>query len=145
MGMEVPVGNGRQYLGRIEIDGLPSKDLAGNTRCVHFVYQRAFDKLKIDAQWAIKKARIKKAQNRVETKVTFVVPNNRRLDEDNMMFGLKAVWDALVECTIIPDDCWRHLTHGRPTFVIARRRKHPKVVIDFWEGESLVQEGKDAD
>ena len=137
--MEGPVRE-RQYLGRIELDGLPGKNLAGNTRCDHFTYQREFDALKTDAYWAMKKAKITKAQDRIETQVTFVVPNDRRLDEDNMMFGLKAVWDALVEYKAIPDDCWKNLTHGRPSFVIARQRKRAKVVIDFWEGEPLNQE-----
>jgi len=140
MAMEVPVENGRDYLGRIELEGLPGKDLAGNTRCDHFTYQRAFDSMKTDAYWAMKKAKIKKAQDRVETQVTFVVPDNRRIDEDNMMFGLKAVWDALVEMGIIPDDCWKHLTHGRPSFIVTRTRKRPKVVVDFWEGEPLERE-----
>lgn len=40
----------------------------------------------------------------VRAEVTFVLPNRRRRDPDNLMASLKAAWDGLVDAGLLVDD-----------------------------------------
>ena len=40
----------------------------------------------------------------VTADVVFIVPDNRRRDEDNLLASLKAAWDELVSIKLLADD-----------------------------------------
>ena len=95
---------------RIEIPGLPPKELSPNAR-IHFIvkaqhtaHYRAFVKMcawewkhnGYDGKWEI--------PDKAKVDVTFVVPDKRRRDKTNLASAFKAGLDGIVDAGIVKDD-----------------------------------------
>lgn len=85
---------------------LPPSQIRGNNRSHHFVYNKHFQSYKNSAIGnlleAINMKDLKFPYKKVLIVYTFM--NNRLIDIDNFIYGMKAVQDALSDIRIIKDD-----------------------------------------
>ncbi len=65
--------------------------------------------------------------------LTFIFPQFRERDEDNLRAMFKPGQDALVQAQLIPDDTPEHLVMGSINILIDRRRS-PGTIIELEEG-----------
>jgi len=61
---------------------------------------------------------------------TYILPNNRRRDTDNLQSANKSGRDALVRCGILKDDDHKHLTLLRPLIEVDPKRG-PMTVLEI--------------
>jgi crossover junction endodeoxyribonuclease RusA len=59
-------------------------------------------------------------QERVEVTLTWIVPNDRKRDEDNVVPTLKALCDGLVDAGVVPDDTRRYMVKNMPVIRVER-------------------------
>ena len=65
-------------------------------------------------------------------KITYHFGNNRQIDTDNLLIGMKKFVDGLTAQGILVDDSPDHLTYGEPTFTLLRRgdKSYVRVVLE---------------
>jgi len=101
----------RAVMLRIELPGLPPKELSPNAR-VH--WRKKADETKLyrcDTGWRAIFAKDGKdwlAPDMAKVDVTFVVPDKRRRDKTNLAASFKAALDGLVDAGVIKDDSHDH-------------------------------------
>ena len=85
---------------------LPPSEIRGNNRSHHYVYNNSFQNYLNTAVGLILESINMKRFNIPYTKsiVVYTFMNNRSIDLDNFIYGMKAVQDALVHMDIIADD-----------------------------------------
>ena len=85
---------------------MPPSAIRGNNRSHHYVYNKVFQQYLNDATGLILESmnmkRLDIPYKRCVVSYTFM--NNRSIDLDNFIYGMKAVQDALVRMGIIVDD-----------------------------------------
>jgi Holliday junction resolvase RusA-like endonuclease len=85
---------------------LPPSEIRGNNRSHYYVYNNSFQNYLNVAVGLILESINMKRFNIPYTKgiVVYTFMNNRSIDLDNFIYGMKAVQDALVHMDIIADD-----------------------------------------
>lgn len=110
---------------------LPPRELNPNAR-IHWARKARAVKAYRHIAWAharnAKRPRSHRWE-RADVRVTFLLPDARRRDPDNLMAAMKAAWDGFVDACLLADDCGLIL---HPP-VLAIDRKHPRVVVDITE------------
>ena len=66
----------------------------------------------------------------VKATVTFVVPDKRRRDTDNLMAALKPLWDGLRDARVLVDDSHEHLRHGEPSVRVEKGQRYVLVTLE---------------
>ena len=102
---------------RIEIPGLPPAECSPNARVHWAVKAKAARQYGTDVFYLAVDAR-NRSENPAEwqnldnarVSVTFMLPDNRRRDLDNLIASFKSGLDALVRCGILLDDSAGHVT-----------------------------------
>ena len=102
---------------RIEIPGLPPAECSPNAR-VHWAvkakaakqYGTTVSYVAVDAKNRSKNPAQWQDLDGARVSVTFMLPNNRRRDLDNLIASFKSALDALVRCGILLDDSAGHVT-----------------------------------
>jgi hypothetical protein len=102
---------------RIEIPGLPPSACSPNSRHHWAVKARAANSWgemcfykAVDARNRTGEPMKWKNLDGAKVRVTFVLPNKRRRDLDNLVAAFKSGLDALVRCGILIDDSAGHVT-----------------------------------
>lgn len=127
---------------RIEVSQLPPEECSPNSRA-HWsekykaarVYQEVVFYHTVDIRnrlerlpWCLGFPPFTKAQ----LTLTFVFPQLRKRDEDNLRAMFKPGQDALVQAELIPDDSPGHLVMG-PLNIVIDKQEAPKTIIDLEE------------
>jgi Holliday junction resolvase RusA-like endonuclease len=63
----------------------------------------------------------------VTADVTFVVPDRRRRDMDNLLAMLKPAWDGLVDAGLLVDDSAEMLRLGAPKMRVEKGQQYVEV------------------
>lgn len=121
---------------------LPPKELSPNAR-VHWRAKHNHTKAyRRDCGWTAKGALLEwEAEHHATTAmfplrapvtahVTFVVPDKRRRDLDNLSASMKAAWDGIVDAGVLVDDSSEHLQHAAPELVVERGTREVRVVLE---------------
>ena len=126
---------------------LPPKELSPNYRARHWAQvSTAKAAYRRDCGWTAKGAMFAAAARAAETTppppmvnfplaapvtahVTFVVPDKRRRDLDNLSASMKAAWDGIVDAGVLVDDSSEHLKHAAPELVVERGTREVRVVL----------------
>ena len=66
----------------------------------------------------------------VHARVTFVVPDRRRRDADNLAASLKSMWDALVDAHVLADDSADKLTIEAPVIRYEKGQRYIEVTLE---------------
>ena len=83
--------------------------LSLNDRQHHHVKAKAYAQAVEDARWAIRRDRPRVDSLPVAVGLHWRIPDKRRRDPDNLAGTLKAVLDALVAESVLPDDGWQYV------------------------------------
>lgn len=83
----------------------PKPPLSQNDRQQHMVKAREVARVKDEARWAIRAAKVTPIVG-AEVTLHYRVPDRRRRDADNLAVVLKVCQDALVLEGVLPDDSW---------------------------------------
>ena len=128
---------------RITIPGLPPVALRGNnwtaTNGQRWARRRSAVDWGTAAHYAIVDARNRSgcpqkwiALESVTIRVMFVLPDNRRIDTDNLEGqAMKPVWDAMVRCNMITDDRWQVIRER--TYTARIDKAGPMTVVEVKE------------
>jgi Holliday junction resolvase RusA-like endonuclease len=116
---------------KFEMD-LPPQQIRGNNRSHHFSYNKHFQAYLQSAIGNILEAINMKNLNIPYSKtiVVYTFMNNRSIDIDNFIYGMKAVQDALTQTNIIDDD--DALTISPIAKFVKCPIKQRKVLIEVW-------------
>jgi len=100
----------------IAIPGLPPKECSPNARVHWAVKMRSSRDWASSAFYCAVDARNRTGEpekwrnlDNAKVSVTFVLPNNRRRDVDNLISAFKSGLDSLVRCGILRDDDFKHI------------------------------------
>ena len=61
--------------------------------------------------------------------VTFVVPDHRRRDVDNLLAALKPCWDGLVDAGVLADDSHDKLRMGAPVVRVEKGQRYVEIEL----------------
>ena len=111
---------------------LPPQQIRGNNRSHHFIYNKYFQSYLHSAIGNIVEAINMKTLDIPYNKtiVVYTFMNNRSIDIDNFIYGMKAVQDALTQTNIIDDD--DALTISPIGKFVKCPIKDRKVLIEVW-------------
>ena len=118
---------------------LPPSQIRGNNRSHHFIYNKHFQNYKNNAIGNVLEAINLKGYEFPYKKVLIVYTfmNNRLIDIDNFIYGMKAVQDALSDIRIIKDD--DALTISPIGKFVKCPVKDRKVLIEIWNIENYAK------
>ena len=115
----------------------PPPELSPNVKKHHMVKARAVRQYRwecnLDARnqafgdW---KGPVSPLTSPVKATVTFVVPDKRRRDTDNLMAALKPLWDGLRDARVLVDDSHEHLRHGEPSVRVEKGQRYVLVTLE---------------
>lgn len=76
-------------------------------------------------------ARGLRGSGRVEVTLTWIVPDHRRRDEDNIVPTLKALCDGLVDAGVVPDDTPAFMVKNMPVIrVVPGALAHMELAVE---------------
>jgi len=127
---------------RIEVSQLPPASSSPNSRA-HWtrrhrdakIYQNAVFYECVDVRNKLERAHWQPGFppfEKARLTLTFVFPNYRKRDKDNLVSRFKSGQDALVQAQLVPDDTPEHLVMGSINIVIDRQQA-PRTIIELEE------------
>lgn len=109
---------------------LPDEALRGNSTAHHMVKARLKKSMRRTAMYDGREAFIHIRSMWQKIRITYHFTNNRWIDTDNLVTGMKAYQDGLIDASIVPDDTPEHVILGEPTFTkVPKKQKSPGVEI----------------
>lgn len=82
--------------------------------------------------WECKARRLKKLNKKVKVKINWVC-KNKRIDPDNVAFGVKFILDGLVSAKVLKNDGWNQIDEINHTFEIGKRAMVKVTLIEIEE------------
>lgn len=122
---------------RIEVHQLPSVEYSPNWRGSRFekyragkVYQEAVYYYCVDVRNRAMASSRWAPFGRARVDLTFIFPQSRRRDRDNLIARFKPGLDAIVQAGLVADDDVDHLEIGHIAILVSRERA-PLTIIDL--------------